>query len=105
MHGGRELVPPLDARVDKERLIGTINEIAGRAKRQVGEWTGDKQAQVEGLEQEMRGKAQQAWSGVKEALRRMQAETFEGQEGKPFHDEPYATFLAAFRSRDSSEQR
>ena len=63
MHGGKELEPPDETKFDKERVKGAINEIAGRAKRQVGEWTGDKGAQVEGMAQEMKGKAQQAWCG------------------------------------------
>ncbi|MDR3772429.1 MAG: CsbD family protein [Terracidiphilus sp.] len=69
MHGGRELVFGGQEPVDKDRLKGAINEIAGRAKRQVGEWTGDSDAQIEGLAQEVKGKAQKAWGGVKEAVR------------------------------------
>jgi len=74
MHGRTEHSPVAVNRLDGERLRGTINEIAGRAKRQVGEWTGDSTAQVEGLAQEMKGKAQLAWCGVKDALRTLQAE-------------------------------
>jgi uncharacterized protein YjbJ (UPF0337 family) len=69
MHGGIELVYRREDIVDKDRVKGTINEMAGRAKRQVGEWTGDTDAQMEGLAQEVKGKAQNAWGGVKDAVR------------------------------------
>jgi len=69
MHGGNELVTGGHDMVDKDRLKGSINEIAGRAKRQVGEWTGDTDTQIEGLAQEVKGKAQKTWGGVKDALR------------------------------------
>ena len=36
-------------------------------KRQVGEWTGDTNAQVEGAAQQVKGKAQKAWGNVKDA--------------------------------------
>jgi uncharacterized protein YjbJ (UPF0337 family) len=88
--------------MDKERLKGSINEIAGRAKRQVGEWTGDKTAQVEGLAQEMKGKAQLAWCGVKDALRAMQRET--APAGGKAEGDAEAEFRAAFRSRPRGEQ-
>lgn len=69
MHRGMEQFSDQGRPMDPDKLKGAINEIAGRAKRQVGEWTGDTNAQVEGLAQEVKGKAQQAWSGVKSALR------------------------------------
>ena len=54
--------------VNKDRAKGAINEVVGRAKRQVGEWTGDKDAEIEGLAQEVKGNAQKAWGGAKDAL-------------------------------------
>jgi len=53
--------------VDKDRAKGTMNEIAGRAKRQVGEWTGDRDTQTEGLAQKVKGNAQETetWGDVK----------------------------------------
>jgi len=69
MHSARELAFGGQQMVDKDRLKGAINEVAGRAKRQVGEWTGDTGAQVEGLAQEVKGKAQKTWGGVKETVR------------------------------------
>ena len=69
MHGGRELVFDGGETMDKDRVKGAINEVAGRARRQAGEWTGDTNAQVEGLAQEVKGKAQKAWGNVKDAAR------------------------------------
>jgi len=100
MHGGRELVPEIRTRIDRERMAGRINVVAGRAKRQVGEWTGDKSAQVEGLAREMKGKAQLAWCGVKDALRALQTES-RTTEGTGNGD---VDFLRAFRNRPRGEQ-
>lgn len=55
--------------MDKDRVKGTIDDAAGRAKRQVGEWTGDTQTQVEGATQQVKGKAEKAWGNVKDAAR------------------------------------
>ena len=53
--------------VDKERAKRTINEVAGHARREVGEWTRDTNAQTGGLAQEMKGRAQKASDDVKDA--------------------------------------
>jgi uncharacterized protein YjbJ (UPF0337 family) len=42
--------------------------VAGRAKRQVGEWTGDTKAQMEGLGQQVKGKAEKAMGTAKDAV-------------------------------------
>lgn len=55
--------------MDKDRVKGAVNDAAGRAKRQVGEWTGNSDAQVEGTAQQLKGKAQKAWGNVKDAAR------------------------------------
>jgi len=55
--------------MDKDRVKGAINDAAGRAKRQVGEWTGDTDAQAEGAAQQMKGKAQKVVGAVKDAAR------------------------------------
>ncbi len=60
--------------MDKDQVKGAINDAAGRAKRQVGEWTGDTDAQLEGAAQQIKGKAQKAWGDVKEAARDAQNE-------------------------------
>jgi uncharacterized protein YjbJ (UPF0337 family) len=53
--------------MDKDQVKGAVNDAAGRVKRQVGEWTGDTNAQVEGAAQQIKGKAQKAWGDVKDA--------------------------------------
>jgi uncharacterized protein YjbJ (UPF0337 family) len=55
--------------VDKNRIKGKMDEIAGRAKRQAGEWTGDTQAQGEGTVDEIKGRAENAWGKVKDSSR------------------------------------
>jgi uncharacterized protein YjbJ (UPF0337 family) len=55
--------------MDKDRVKGTIDDTAGRIKRQVGEWTGDTQSQVEGAAQQVKGKVEKAWGNVKDAAR------------------------------------
>jgi uncharacterized protein YjbJ (UPF0337 family) len=55
--------------MDKDRVKGAMNDAAGRAKRQVGEWTGDTDAQVEGTLQQMKGKAQKVVGNIKDAAR------------------------------------
>lgn len=55
--------------MDKDRVKGTIDDAAGRAKRQVGEWTGDTKTQAEGAAQQIKGKAEKAWGNVKDAAR------------------------------------
>lgn len=57
--------------MDKDRVKGTIDDAAGRAKRQVGEWTGDTKTQVDGAAQQVKGKVEKAWGNVKDAARDM----------------------------------
>jgi uncharacterized protein YjbJ (UPF0337 family) len=69
MHGKLQLVSGGREMVDKDRVKGTVTEITGRTKRKVGEWTGNKEVQIEGLLQEVKGNAQKTWGGVKDAVR------------------------------------
>jgi uncharacterized protein YjbJ (UPF0337 family) len=55
--------------MDKDRVKGAIDDAAGRAKRQVGEWTGDTGAQVEGATQQVKGKVEKAWGNIKDSAR------------------------------------
>jgi uncharacterized protein YjbJ (UPF0337 family) len=68
MHGGKELVQEMADMVNKDKVKGTIDDFAGRVKRQVGEWTGDTDAQLEGLSQQLKGKSEKAWGAVKDAI-------------------------------------
>jgi len=55
--------------MDKDRVEGKVEDVKGRVKRQVGEWTGDENAQAKGTAQQIKGKIQNAWGNVKDAGR------------------------------------
>jgi uncharacterized protein YjbJ (UPF0337 family) len=55
--------------MDQDRIQGKAEDIAGRAKRQVGEWTGDNKTQAEGALDQAKGKARNAVGKVKDAVR------------------------------------
>lgn len=55
--------------MDRDRVKGKVNEVAGRSKRQAGEWTGSTKAQAEGGVQELKGRVQNAWGKAKDAAR------------------------------------
>ncbi|MGO9433555.1 MAG: CsbD family protein [Terracidiphilus sp.] len=60
--------------MDKDRVKGSIDDTVGRAKRQVGEWTGNTGTQAEGAAQQVKGKAEKAWGNVKDAVRDAQTD-------------------------------
>lgn len=66
--------------MDKDRVKGTVDDTVGRAKRQVGEWTGDTQTQAEGAAQQIKGKAEKAVGGMKDAVRDAQADADRNRE-------------------------
>lgn len=55
--------------MDKDRIKGAAEDMKGRVKRQVGEWTGDDKAQAEGTADQIKGKAQNVMGKVKDAAR------------------------------------
>jgi len=55
--------------MDKDRIKGTMDDAAGRVKRQVGEWTGNPNTQAEGAAQQIKGKTEKAVGQVKDAVR------------------------------------
>jgi len=55
--------------MDKDRIKGKIEDAAGRAKRQVGEWTGDEKTQAEGLAEQAKGKLHNAVGKIKDEAR------------------------------------
>ncbi len=57
--------------MDKDRIKGKLEDIGGRAERQVGEWTGDKKAQSEGAAHQVKGKVQHAFGKAKDKARDM----------------------------------
>jgi uncharacterized protein YjbJ (UPF0337 family) len=56
--------------MDKDRVEGKVKDIAGRVERKVGEWTGDKEAQVKGATKQVEGKVQNAWGKAKDAVKK-----------------------------------
>lgn len=56
--------------MDKDRVEGKAKDIAGRVERQVGEWSGDKEAQVKGAAKQVEGKIQNAWGKAKDAVKK-----------------------------------
>ena len=55
--------------MNSDQIKGTIDDAAGRAKRQSGEWTGDTNTQVDGAAQQVKGKAEKAVGNIKDAVR------------------------------------
>lgn len=55
--------------MDKERIKGKLEDVGGRVERQVGEWTGDKEAQTEGAIHQIKGKVRNAVGKTKDAAR------------------------------------
>jgi len=53
--------------MNKDQVEGKLKDAGGRVERQVGEWTGDTEKQVNGTVKQAEGKAQNAWGNVKEA--------------------------------------
>ena len=59
--------------MDKDRVVGTINDVVGGAKRKGGNLTGDTRTQVDGAVQQVKGKVQNSWGQAKDAARDAQA--------------------------------
>jgi uncharacterized protein YjbJ (UPF0337 family) len=57
--------------MNKDNVKGTMDDAAGRAKRQVGEWTGDTKTQADGAAQQVKGKAEKVVGNVKDAVHDM----------------------------------
>jgi uncharacterized protein YjbJ (UPF0337 family) len=55
--------------MDKDRVEGKVKDVAGRVERQVGEWTGDPEKQIEGAAKQAEGKVQNAWGKAKDAAK------------------------------------
>ena len=56
-------------RMNSDKIKGTIDDAAGRVKRQVGEWTGDTKSQVEGSAQQVKGKVEKGVGNLRDAVR------------------------------------
>jgi uncharacterized protein YjbJ (UPF0337 family) len=72
--------------MNKDRAQGKVKDIAGRVERQVGEWTGDTEAQVKGAVKQVEGKAQNAWGKAKDAVKKPS----EGMKPRPIESDEEA---------------
>jgi uncharacterized protein YjbJ (UPF0337 family) len=55
--------------MNKDTVKGSMDDAAGRVKRQVGEWTGDTGTQVDGAAQQVKGKVEKAVGNIKDAAK------------------------------------
>ena len=55
--------------MNSDKLKGSVDDAAGRVKRQVGEWTGDTGTQADGAAQQVKGKVEKAVGGLRDALK------------------------------------
>jgi uncharacterized protein YjbJ (UPF0337 family) len=76
--------------MDKDRVKGKVEDVKGRIKRQVGEWTGDEKTQAEGAAEQAKGKIQNAWGKVKDAGREVLDSNNEPNKGKRKEDDSAA---------------
>lgn len=53
--------------MNKDQVEGKVKDVAGRAERQVGEWTGSEEKQAHGTMKQAEGKVQKAWGDAKDA--------------------------------------
>jgi uncharacterized protein YjbJ (UPF0337 family) len=60
---------PLEEIMNKDRVEGKAKDVAGRVERQVGEWTGDSEAEVKGAAKQAEGKVQNAFGKAKDAVK------------------------------------
>lgn len=55
--------------MNKDRVKGMMDEVAGSAKSKVGELTDNPKLQAEGIAQQAKGKVESAWGKTKDAVR------------------------------------
>jgi uncharacterized protein YjbJ (UPF0337 family) len=55
--------------MNKDRVKGMMDEVAGCAKHKAGEMTDNPKLEVEGMVQQVKGKVENAWGKTKDALR------------------------------------
>jgi uncharacterized protein YjbJ (UPF0337 family) len=54
--------------MNKDRVKGMIDQVAGNAKRKAGKLTDNPKLQVEGMVQQAKGKVENAWGKAKDAV-------------------------------------
>jgi uncharacterized protein YjbJ (UPF0337 family) len=55
--------------IDKDRIEGSAKNLGGKAKEAVGKLTGDAKTEADGKADQVEGKIQNAWGGVKDSLK------------------------------------
>lgn len=55
--------------MDINRAKGALDKVVGVTKQKTGKLTGDRQLQVKGIAQELKGKVEDAWGQAKDAVR------------------------------------
>lgn len=73
--------------MNEDRVKGKVKDIAGRTERQVGEWTGDTEAQVKGAAKQAEGKVQNAWGKAKDAVKKSEDKPNADDRGDDVEDE------------------
>ena len=68
--------------MDKDRIKGKADDVVGRVKREVGEWTGDTETEAEGTAQQVKGKVENAWGKAKDAVATVKAGIAKGVDDK-----------------------
>lgn len=54
--------------MNNDKIKGSVDDAAGRVKRQVGEWTGNTQTQAEGAAQQVKGKVEKAVGNLRDVV-------------------------------------
>ena len=54
--------------MNKDRVKGVADEIAGSAKRKAGELSGNTQLEIEGMVQQVKGKVENAWGKAEQVV-------------------------------------
>jgi uncharacterized protein YjbJ (UPF0337 family) len=55
--------------IDKDRIKGSAEQAKGKVKEWAGKVTGDKKTEAEGKADQVKGKVQNAFGGIKDAVR------------------------------------
>lgn len=85
--------------MDKDRIKGKIDEVSGRAKRQVGEWTGDTKSQGEGVMDEVKGRVENTWGKIKDKARDLH-DDIQHKDRDPESQDPESRDPESDRKRD-----
>lgn len=78
--------------MDKDRVKGAIDRFVGSAKIQIGEWTGDTGAQVDGALQKIRGEFESSVGEFKDAARDAARSLVASPEPVPFAPSKAASY-------------